>query len=309
MRRLKRLLSFCLLPLLAAGLFSFAWAQPADAARGGRIGGGSFRSAPIRSAPMRGGYGGGYRGGYGGGIGFPFLIPFFGFGGGGLFGFLILMALIGVVVNGLRGATGGGGMAAPSLPTQRADGPVTLAQLQLGLLASARSLQDDLRRYARTADTSNSTGLQQVLQDATLALLRHPDQWVYANCELGQVPFNTAEATFNRLSMQERSKLSSELTSNVDGRRLAEEATAIAQSGDADATSEYIAVTLLVASRNKIAMKGVDSADQLRTALSALGAVPASELLALEVIWQPDGAGDVLSADELITAYPQLKHL
>ncbi len=178
-----------------------------------------------------------------------------------------------------------------------------------GLLASARSLQDDLRRYARTADTSNSTGLQQVLQDATLALLRHPDQWVYANCELGQVPFNTAEATFNRLSMQERSKLSSELTSNVDGRRLAEEATAIAQSGDADATSEYIAVTLLVASRNKIAMKGVDSADQLRTALSALGAVPASELLALEVIWQPDGAGDVLSADELITAYPQLKHL
>ena len=78
---------------------------------------------------------------------------------------------------------------------------------------------------------------------------------------------------------------------------MAEEGTAITQSGDADATSEYIAVTLLVASRNKIAMKGVDSADQLRTALSALGAVPASELLALEVIWQPDGAGDVLSAN------------
>ena len=68
-------------------------------------------------------------------------------------------------------------------------------------------------------------------------------------------------------------------------------------------------VTQVVTGRNKIAMKGVDSADQLRTALSALGAVPASELLALEVIWQPDGAGDVLSADELITAYPQLKHL
>ena len=37
MRRLKRLLSFCLLPLLAAGLFSFGWAQPADAARVVRI--------------------------------------------------------------------------------------------------------------------------------------------------------------------------------------------------------------------------------------------------------------------------------
>lgn len=299
-----RLLSISLLPVLAAGLFSFAWAQPADAARGGRIGGGSFRSAPMRSAPR----GGGYRGGFGGGIGFPFLIPFFGFGGGGLFGLLILMAIVGVVVNGLRGAMGGG-MAAPNLPSERPDGPVTVVQLQLGLLASARSVQEDLRRYARTADTSSSSGLQQVLQDATLALLRRPDQWVYVNAESGQVPFNSAEATFNRLSMQERSKLSGELTSNVDGRRLADDAVAATGTGDADATSEYIAVTLLVASRSKVQLKAVESAEQLRDALGVLGAVPASQLLALEVIWQPDGSGDVLSADELITAYPQLKHL
>ena len=311
-RRFMRLLSLSLLPVLVAGLFSLGWPQPADAARGGRIGGGSFRSAPIRTAPgggYRGGYGGGYRGGYGGGIGFPFLIPFFGFGGGGLFGLLILMAIVGVVVNGLRGAMGGGGMATPNLPSQRADGPVTVVQLQLGLLASARSVQDDLRRYARTADTSSSSGLQQVLQDATLALLRRPDQWVYANVESGQVPFTAAEATFNRLSMQERSKLSGELTSNFDGRRLAEDAQAPSSAGAADATSEYIAVTLLVASRSKLATKVVDSAEQLRDALGLLGAVPASDLLALEVIWQPDGEGDVLSADELITAYPQLKHL
>ena len=28
--------------------------------------------------------------------------------------------------------------------------------------------------------------------------------------------------------------------------------------------------------------------------------------MALEVIWQPDGAGEVLSAEELIAAYPNL---
>jgi uncharacterized membrane protein len=56
-------------------------------------------------------------------------------------------------------------------------------------------------------------------------------------------------------------------------------------------------------------IKSVDSAEQLRDALGVLGAVPASDLLALEVIWQPDAEGDVLSAEELITAYPQLKHL
>ncbi|WRH68657.1 MAG: hypothetical protein RSE13_11140 [Planktothrix sp. GU0601_MAG3] len=61
---------------------------------GGRIGGGSFRSSPSRSySPSPGRSGGGYYGG--GGFGFPFLIPFFGFGGGGLFSLLIFMALAG----------------------------------------------------------------------------------------------------------------------------------------------------------------------------------------------------------------------
>ncbi len=35
----------------------------------------------------------------------------------------------------------------------------------------------------------------------------------------------------------------------------------------------------------------------------------ADDLLALEVIWQPEGAGEVLSSEELITAYPDLQHL
>lgn len=319
LRRLMRLLSLSLLPLFVASLFALVAPQPADAASGGRIGGGSFRSSSPSfrggsygggsyGGRYGGGYGGRYGGGYGGGgFGFPFLLPIgFGFGGAGLFGFLILMAVVGVLLNGLRGAMGGGD--AVGLPAEVSDGPVTVAQMQLGLLASARDLQQDLRRSARTADTGSSAGLQQVLQDTTLALLRHPDQWVYANSEVGQVPFNAAEATFNRLSMAERSKLSSEVTTNVDGRRRAE-AEAAVQAGDADATNDFIAVTLLVASRRPIPLKAVDSADQLRDALRVLGAVPASELLALEVIWQPDAEGDVLEASELLTAYPQLRHL
>ena len=130
--------------------------QPADAARGGRMGGGSFRAPSMPRSGGRsyggGGYrGGGYGGGYrGGGMGFPFLIPIFGFGGGGLFGLLILMAVAGVLVNAVRGGISGGGApgmggapAAPTLPRN-----VNMIQLQVGLLASAKSLQDDLRRLA-----------------------------------------------------------------------------------------------------------------------------------------------------------------
>ena len=236
------------------------------------------------------------------------MVPFF-FGGGGLFGFLILMAVVGLLVNAVRGGGGASlpaGMQGGSIDRAPSDGPVSIAQLQVGLLASARELQQDLRDLAGQADTSTSSGLQRVLQDSTLALLRQPDLWVYANAEVGQVPFQAAESTFNRLSMTERSKLRSEVTSNVSG---TVSTNAGGKAGDADAVSDYIAVTLLVASRTRLNLKPVNGSEELRETLRILGSVPSSQLLALEVIWQPDGAGDVLSADELITAYPQLKHL
>lgn len=314
-----RLLACVAMPLVLAMLLAAAPA-PALAASGGRIGGGSFRSAPSMprsygGGSYRGGYGG-YGGGYGGGIGgggigFPFLIPIFGFGGGGLFGFLILMAVVGVIANALRGGGGGGalpaGMRGGDLAySAPADGPVTIAQIQVGLLASARELQSDLRRLAGAADTSSPAGLQQVLQETTLALLRHPDLWVYASSEEGEVPFASAESTFNRLSMAERSKLEREVTSNVAGTRRSDAAVA---AGDSDATSDFIAITVLVASRRRLRLPGAGSGEQLRTALQQLGAIGSDALLALEVIWQPEGAGEVLSTEELLTAYPQLQHL
>jgi uncharacterized membrane protein len=310
------LLSGLMLPALLSTVLGvlLALPQPSLAASGGRIGGGSFRSAPSMprsyGGGYRGGYGGGvqrgYGGGFGGGLGFPFIVPFF-FGGGGLFGFLVLMAVVGLLVNALRG---GGGPALPAgmrggdLDRPQADGPVAVAQLQVGLLASARELQRDLRNLAGQADTRTNSGLQRVLQESTLSLLRHPDLWVYANAEVGQVPFAAAESTFNRLSMTERSKLRSELTSNVAG-----SVSQAPAAGESDATSDYIAVTLLVASRGRIPLKPVSGSEELREALRVLGSVPSDQLLALEVIWQPEGAGEVLSADELITAYPDLKHL
>ncbi len=291
---------------------SLAIPQQADAARGGRMGGGSFRAPsmprtmPRSSGGYRGGYGGGY-GGYGrrGGFGFPFIIPIFGFGGGGLFGLLILMAIAGVLVNALRGAGSapgiGGAVATPAVPSK-----VNMIQLQVGLLAGAKALQDDLRTLAKSADTSSSTGLQRVLQESTLALLRQPDLWVYANAESGSVPFNTAEATFNRLSINERSKLDAEVTSNVGGQNLSGTTDVV---GDADATNEFIVVTLLVASTATAQLKGASTAEELRQSLRILGSTSSTDLIALEVIWQPEGRGDVLSAEELITAYPNLQHL
>lgn len=327
-RLFKRFASLMVVPIL---LTTFLLVSPraADAASGGRIGGGSFRSSPSpRSYGSGGGryrggsgrtggtyvpvpYGGGYYGGGyygGGGFGLPFVVPMFGFGGG-LLGFLVLMAILGLMVNAVRsagspsygGADGDGGGGALA-------GPVSIAQVQVGLLPSAKELQADLRRMAATADTASTSGLRRVLQETTLSLLRNPELWVYANVESAQVPFSAAEGTFNRLSMQERSKLSKELTINVSGQR-GEAASAAIAPGASDATSDYIAVTLLVASRSALALKASHSAESLRETLQQLGAVGDDDLIALEVIWQPEGAGEVLTSEELLTAYPQLQHL
>lgn len=305
---LRRLSLGLVVPFVLSALVLLAAPASSWAASGGRIGGGSFRSAPsVPRSYGGGGYRGNYRGGYGGGgIGFPFLIPIFGFGGGGLFGFLVLMAIVGVIANALRGGTSLGSGEGGALAAPRPEGPVSIAQLQVGLLASARELQADLRRLAATADTASSSGLQRVLQETSLALLRHPDLWVYANWELGQVPFTSAESTFNRLSMTERGKLRREVTANVGGQRFQDSA---APAGNADAASDFIAVTLLVASRGRMPTRSVSSAEDLREALRLIGSVSSAELLALEVIWQPEGEGEVLSTEELLTAYPQLQHL
>ncbi|MEB3300839.1 MAG: DUF1517 domain-containing protein [Cyanobacteriota bacterium] len=328
-RLFKRFASLMVVPILLTNLLLVA-PGAADAASGGRIGGGSFRSSPSpRSYGSGGGryrggsgrtggsyipvpYGGGYYGGGyygGGGFGLPFVVPIFGFGGG-LLGFLVLMAVLGLMVNAIRPSAPtsyGGGL--PGDDTYGSlEGPVSIAQVQVGLLPSAKQLQDDLRRMAATADTSSTSGLQRVLQESTLSLLRNPELWVYANVESAQVSFNAAESTFNRLSMQERSKLRKELTSNVAGRR-SQDSQSGTTSGPSDATSDFIAVTLLVATRRRLALKDAHTAETLREALQQLGAIGDEELLALEVIWQPEGAGEVLTTEELLTAYPQLQHL
>jgi uncharacterized membrane protein len=238
-------------------------------------------------------------------------MPVFGFGGG-LLGFLVLMAVFGVLANAMRGGASdlygaGGGLSAP-LERGPVDGPVSIAEIQVGLLPSAKDLQADLRRMASTADTSTTTGLARVLQETTLSLLRNPDLWVYANVESAQVPFNTAEGTFNRLSMQERSKLRKEITTNVSGLRT-EDGSPTAPQANSEPGSDYIAVTLLVACRNRLELKSVSTAEALRESLQILGAIGDQNLIALEVIWQPEGAGEVLTTEELLTAYPQLQHL
>ncbi|MFK8183138.1 MAG: DUF1517 domain-containing protein [Phormidesmis sp.] len=314
---LKAVLKSCFVFALAA-LLIFSQADGALAARsGGRMGGGSFR-APSRtySAPRsRGPSGGyGYRGGYGyggGGFGFPFLLPFVGFGGfGGLFGIFVTIALVNFIVRSFRSAgVGEEGFGESYTPNPT----VSVARLQVGLLAQARELQEDLNRIATTADTGNSAGLSKILQETTLSLLRNPEYWAYADAESDQTKLLAAEQAFNQLAIAERSKFTGETLSNVNAQisqsqpKKAVNSTGELAEAGMEAPGEYIVATILVASQSKLKLPAINAEEDVRKAISQIGAISSEQLMALEVFWTPQVSGETLTADELIAEYPNLK--
>lgn len=297
-------------PIMALALVSvliFGHADSALAARaGGRIGGGSFR-APTRTVTPRS-YRGPSGGGYypGGGFGFPFLFPLFGFGGGfgGLFTIILFIGLANFIMRTVRelGDGGEGGV--------NVDNPsVSVAKLQIGLLAEARSLQDDLNRMALSADTSSSEGLTQVLQEATLSLLRHPEYWQYATVSSDSTRLLSAEQTFNQLVLAERSKFTGETIANVNNRlQQAEQRSEAAAKGELAETKpgEYIVASVVVATQGKLSLPKISTTQDVRQALSRLGAISSDRLLAVEILWTPQASGETLTSDEMIAEYPEL---
>ncbi len=281
---------------------------------GGRIGGGSFRAPSSRTySSPGGGYGGGYYPG-GGGFGFPFLIPFFGFGGGfgGLFTILIFLAIANFMLQAFRRATGG---ETTDDTDYSSNSNVSVTRLQVAMLAQARELQTELNHIAETADTNSPEGRAEILQEASLALLRHPEYWVYAGGSTEQARLNSAEAKFNRLTLAERSKFSEETLSNVNN-QLKEATPKNALPGtDVDnptdlftqGPGEYIIVTLLAATLGKFQIPAVNNVEELRQALRQIGSIPSDKLLAIEVLWTPQAEGDTLTSDDLLAEYADLK--
>ncbi len=299
---------------LAVGLaFTLILAQSGDAlaARsGGRIGGGSFR-APSRgySAPSGGygnrGYGGGY--GYGGGFSSPFFLPFlFGGGGGSLLSLMVMLAVGGFLLQTFRRVSGG------DIEGDTYNPSVSIAEIQVGLLAEARDVQSKLNALAETVNADTASGRMYLLQETSLELLRHPEYWTYGKTTTQQAKLDRAEAVFNQLSLAERGKFTNETLSKVNNQlRQSPTQPALNSTGELATAererSEYIIVTLLVAATRPIQLPKINGDADLRQALQMLGSLDASAIVAIEAIWTPQADGDALTTDDILTHYPDLK--
>ncbi|MBW4485081.1 MAG: DUF1517 domain-containing protein [Tildeniella torsiva UHER 1998/13D] len=266
------------------------------------------RTGPV-IVPVPGGYVGGYPGGYVGGY------PGGGTMLGGDVGLLFLLAVLGftvlpLITNLMRlgGDRSSGSVQGVGGGNELTNDIVTVTQLQVALLSQARDLQSALETIAARSDIDTKPGLNRLLQETVLALLRSPEYWSHAKASSQTVRTRAqASQVFEQLSVTERSKFSRETLVNVGGQVSRQ-----TYMPDADADpAAYIVVTLIVgtADDQSLVTQPINSASDLQAALRRLGGVTPDYLLVYELLWAPQAASDSLSYDQLLTAYPDLTQI
>jgi uncharacterized membrane protein len=304
---------------IAILLSVFLATTPVEAARSGSSFGGGFRSSG-RSSGLSRSYSSGRS--YGGGSNFIFL-PSFGWGGGwgygggfGGFGSLLMVGIVCMgavmVVRSIRRASQHGPLTYGSGPYDRdelEESPdrAYVYKVQLGIGRSGRALQRRLEEFASTGDTSSEAGLAELLRQTGLELLREKDSIRYALVEpSGPFSLTNGETKLNGAAMAERSRFQVERVRGAHGKVHRSQAEASVSLE----VLEYLVVTVLVATRAPLGgLQAVEDRKGLESVLGELGAVPASALLGLEVIWTPADPDDSLTETDLMTTYPEMRSL
>ncbi|MDX2229814.1 MAG: DUF1517 domain-containing protein [Leptolyngbyaceae cyanobacterium bins.349] len=181
---------------------------------------------------------------------------------------------------------------------------VTVSLLQVALRAEARRMQVTLNEFAETADTTTSDGLFELLQQSSRLLLDYSRYWTHVFATSQTVnSIEEAEALYNRLLNQERSKFNVETLSNVNGQVRRQPAIA---RGNPEQPA-YIVVTLLMGTADDQPLfDEIYSASMLRDTLDNIRFMQPRYLLILETLWTPQDPNDSLTEAELAADYENL---
>ncbi|OMO96440.1 hypothetical protein COLO4_15262 [Corchorus olitorius] len=153
----------------------------------------------------------------------------------------------------------------------------------VGLSGMGRDLERDLNRIVEVADTSTSEGLSNILTEATLALLRHPDYCI-SGCSSVDVKrsIDGGEKRFYQLSIEERGKFDEETLVNVNNIRRQSTASQKAS----EFSNEYMVITILVGVKGVHKLPPISGSGDIKEALQKLASIPTSKILGLELSWQ-----------------------
>jgi len=216
----------------------------------------------------------------------PFGFSPFGFGFGIPAPFL-LFALGGLAVTSFRNSRG----------IEASDQAGCALCLQVACYCEDRqaSLAGKLQNIARTADANSYEGLQQLVSDTCLAMLRTSNDWLAARTASSTSTLfaNDVDATYNKLVVQERAKWEVEQS-------------ALKRSAPGQPT--YLVATLVVLLRDGSELPAISGVGDLREAIAALAADVSVQdnLLAAEVLWTPEDTNDVMDRDDMFLNFPEL---
>jgi uncharacterized membrane protein len=183
---------------------------------------------------------------------------------------------------------------------------VDVSVLRVALDGRARKyIQTELARIAKTADTKTADGRLAMLREVSLMLRRVRDAWVYGGAVNEPMrSLSSAKTVFDKHVDDARMRFRTETIRNVQG------TTTTTQAGEYIPRSEegagVILVTLVVCARTElVSVTSIGSGEDLRKALESAPHRSASDLVAIEIIWQPSEDTDRLSSIELEAKYPK----
>jgi uncharacterized membrane protein len=197
------------------------------------------------------------------------------------------------------------------LENQEKNRKVTISKLQIALMAEAITVSKQLSQLTLSIDTSTEVGLVELLQESIIILLRNSEYWTHVFSRSFNIKISEAEAAFNRLSVAQRSKFSMETVSNINGKFCSYVDENSQQNSESNQNlPAYIVVTILVGSAGKEPLfHRINSTEELKTTLEKLAILEGDDLMKLEILWTPQSENEFLTNDEFILEYTDMIQL
>jgi len=183
---------------------------------------------------------------------------------------------------------------------------VDVGVMRIAIDGRARKfVQTELARIAKVADTATEEGRLTMLREVTLLLRRVRDAWVYGGAVNEPMrSLDAAKAAFDGHVDDARSRFQHETVSNVQGVKTS--AAAPEYTRRSDEGEGVILVSIIVAARTELfTITQIGDGEELRKALEAASHRPATDLVAIEIIWEPSEENDRMSSIELEAKYPR----
>jgi len=183
---------------------------------------------------------------------------------------------------------------------------VDVSVLRVAVDGRARKfIQTELARIAKSADTETEDGRLLMLREVCMLLRRVRDAWVYGGAVNEPMrALGSAKVAFDRHVDDARARFSKETIANVQGQKSETDG------GDFTPRSEegagLILVSIIIAARTELfTVSQIGDGEDLRKALESASNRVASDLVAIEIVWQPSEDEDRMSSMELEAKYPR----